>query len=522
MNGTLTLVPGTPFGAYRLMRRVGKGGMGEVWVVQREGNTSVRYAMKLILAQHGRDTDVFQMMLDEIRILQLIKHRNVCAFVDAGLLGGVPFFVMEWVEGESLLVWLQQMEAQKRNLPVPIAARILHDAAMGLHAAHELRDQNGALLNVVHRDITPHNILVEQNGRVCVIDFGIAKSEDRNAENTVVGIVRGKTRYVAPEQELGRSDRRADVWGLGATLYCALSGEPPYAGRDDVQILSARLRGESYARNTEKLPPTYLSVLKQCWAESPDDRFPTAEAFAKTLKAAGPMATEEQVAAFARSLVGTNVNKVSRDLAGAQLLMGAVVSNASAPVERLSFGKRIPNISAMEDADIGDGDEATRMMDSSSKRLPSLVAEEDLGSEGKTEVSASLFESNGSEDAVSPSSKSGRPKLALSPAPTRPGAPPPAWNPVTAPPPRIQEQDPKMALGLAATVPAMQPLAQSGKTKQLQPPTSPSAFRPQGGAAEKPSRTWLYVILALVLFAGIGFGIALLILRMRGMGVGLE
>ena len=131
MSASLSLVPGTAFGAYRLMRRVGKGGMGEVWVVQRE-DSATRYAMKLILAQHVRDNDVFHMMLDEIKILQLIKHRNVCGFVDAGLLRGVPFFVMEWVEGESLLVWLQQMETQKRKLPVPIAARILHDTGRDL------------------------------------------------------------------------------------------------------------------------------------------------------------------------------------------------------------------------------------------------------------------------------------------------------------------------------------------------------------------------------------------------------
>lgn len=525
MSASLSLVPGTALGAYRLMRRVGKGGMGEVWVVQRE-NDPTRYAMKLILAQHGRDNDVFRMMLDEIKILQLIKHRNVCRFVDAGLLRGVPFFVMEWVEGESLLVWLQQMEEQKRKLPVPIAARILHDAAMGLHTAHELRNARGELLNVVHRDITPHNILIGQSGRVCVIDFGIAKSEDRAAENTVIGIVRGKTRYVAPEQELGRADRRADVWGLGATLYCALSGEPPYAGKDEIAILGARLRGESYARNTESLPPTYLSVLKLCWAENPDNRFPTAEAFAKTLKAAGPMATEQEVAKFAQSLVQQNVNKVSKDLAGAQLLLGAVVTTHDAPVERLSFGSDLPKLNDGRDPASEESDAATRMRDTGG--LPSLVPDDDPASDGRTEVSSQTFDQP-------PSSSKGRGKLALAPAPASarnanpyapvpkqppPVAPPPVWSPVTAPPPPPSDYDPSLPLALAQTQPAMAPLDLGGRTKVL-PPTSPSAFRPPR-KKKKRVGTWVYVVGALVVFAALGFGVAMLILRMRGIGVGLE
>lgn len=533
MSATLSLVPGTAFGAYRLMRRVGKGGMGEVWVVQR-GDSPTRYAMKLILAQHVRDNDVFHMMLDEIKILQSIRHRNVCGFVDAGLLRGVPFFVMEWVEGESLLVWLQQMETQKRKLPVPIAARILHDAAMGLHAAHELRNSHGDLLNVVHRDITPHNILVEQNGRVCVIDFGIAKSEERSAENTVIGIVRGKTRYVAPEQELGRSDRRADVWGLGATLYCALSGEPPYAGKDDVQILSARLRGESYARNTELLPQTYLSVLKLCWAENPDDRFPTAEAFAKTLKAAGPMASEQDVANFARSLVGVNVNKVSKDLAGARLLMGAVVSNESAPVERLSFGSGAPRVKGGSTRDLDDYDELPTVGKGRGK-LPSLITEEELDSEGKTEVAPSAYEEK--TDPSEPPSTSKRGKLALAPATdsTRPTdakppiQPPQVWKPTTDAPPPLEaaQASSKAAFGLAATVPSMPPLDLGRPQRPVQPVTSPSEFRPQkkGGAKATKSGSkgvWLYIVGALFLFALLGFAIAMLILRMRGVSVSLE
>src|SRR5262249_54070569 len=160
------------------------------------------------------------MFLDEARIASGIQHPNVAQILDLGEQDATLYIVMEWVDGESLSK-IRKI-AQKKGVPLPLglALRILSDACAGLHAAHELADRQGKSLGVVHRDVSPHNILVGSAGSVKVIDFGVAKARDRGAGETRSGIVKGKLRYMAPEQAQGRAlDRRADLWALGVCLY---------------------------------------------------------------------------------------------------------------------------------------------------------------------------------------------------------------------------------------------------------------------------------------------------------------
>src|SRR5690606_5718613 len=170
-----------------------------------------------ILPQYSQDPLFRNMFLDEASIASRIEHPNVARIEYVGEHLGNYFMVLEWVDGDSVSKILRASEQRGERVPFGIAARILADAAAGLHAAHELKDKTGASLGVVHRDVSPQNILVSNAGTTKIIDFGVAKAKDRVSQDTSAGQLKGKIRYMAPEQALGRAlDHRADVWALGA------------------------------------------------------------------------------------------------------------------------------------------------------------------------------------------------------------------------------------------------------------------------------------------------------------------
>jgi serine/threonine-protein kinase len=155
--------------------------------------------------------------------------------------------------------------------------RIVADAAAGLHAAHELRDRDGTHLGVVHRDVSPQNILVANNGTTMIIDFGVAKARDRVSQETSAGQLKGKIRYMAPEQALGRNiDHRADVWALGAMLYEMFTGNPPYDGPNEVATLHKLTSGQRPAPMPQTIPEVVRAVIEKALAYEPEDRFASA------------------------------------------------------------------------------------------------------------------------------------------------------------------------------------------------------------------------------------------------------
>jgi serine/threonine-protein kinase len=280
--------------------------MGSVWLARFRGKHGFErlVALKTVLPQHQLEDRFRKMFLDEAQFASRITHPNVAQTLDLGEQQGVLYFVMEWVDGDSLRKLRSAVKKKGDDFPLPIALRIVSDACAGLHAAHELRDTNGEMLNVVHRDISPHNILVSVTGVTKIIDFGIAKAKERVAEETNTDELKGKVDYMAPEQAVGKSiDRRADVWSLGAVLYYLCSGNPPYDADTKVASLMARIEGKPPTPLSPNVPPAVKAIITKAMHREPEKRFATCAEMQRAVDEAmtqlGTAATTD-VAAFVR------------------------------------------------------------------------------------------------------------------------------------------------------------------------------------------------------------------------------
>jgi serine/threonine-protein kinase len=222
-------IAGKRIGRYRLLFPIASGGMAQVWAGKAEGGGLARtVAIKLVRPEYAADDEYSRMFIDEAMIASSIHHPNVCEIHELGRDGDLLFMVLEWIAGDSLS-GLVQKGNELRPLPDEVAARICADACAGLHAAHEALGQDGQPLGIVHRDVSPPNILVSMHGHVKVSDFGIAKARDQLHARTRTGEIKGKFAYIPPEQILGKGvDRRADVYAMGCVLYVASLGLRPF------------------------------------------------------------------------------------------------------------------------------------------------------------------------------------------------------------------------------------------------------------------------------------------------------
>ena len=216
---------------YEIVRHVARGGMGSVWLARFSGKHgfSKQVAIKTIAPEFASNEQFHAMFLEEARISAKLAHANVAQVLDVGEHGGGVYIVLEWVDGKSLEEICRTCEATGERIPLGLLLRTMADACAGLHAAHELEDDAGSPLDVVHRDVTPGNLIVGDKGFAKVIDFGIAKSRDRVHGETRSGFVKGTPQYMSPEHACREPvDRRADVWSLGAVMFRAIAGRPPF------------------------------------------------------------------------------------------------------------------------------------------------------------------------------------------------------------------------------------------------------------------------------------------------------
>jgi serine/threonine-protein kinase len=286
----LTLEPGCRLDRYELLAPYARGGMACVWLGRVRGKHGFEriVAVKTILPEHATDPEFRAMMVDEARIAAAIEHPNVAHIIDVGEDRGVFYLVLEWVDGDSLYTLHRLNDKQKKLLPVPIVLRTMADACRGLHAAHDLNDSHGKPLGVVHRDVSPHNVLVSATtGAVKLIDFGVAKAQGRLGGDTTAGIIKGKVRFMSPEQALGREvDRRADVWSVGASLQYLLTGTYPYAKGNDLEVLMALTQGAPPAPLPSTVHPKIAEVVTRALTPDPAGRYPTALALSRAIEAA--------------------------------------------------------------------------------------------------------------------------------------------------------------------------------------------------------------------------------------------
>jgi serine/threonine-protein kinase len=234
--------PPQRIGRYRLVRRIGRGGSGDVYLARLEAPAGVhRLAAVKVLFHTGNDPRHHEALLAEARLGALLCHPNVAQVLDAGVDSGLSWFAMEFVAGLS---FYELLEVGARPIPPWIAARIVADACAAVHALHEATDEQGQPLNVVHRDVTPHNLLVSWDGNVKLVDLGVAHSALR-ASVTRTGVVKGKLGYMSPEQASGAPvDRRCDVFALGVQLWEALAGRRLFKQQNDSETLASIVRGD--------------------------------------------------------------------------------------------------------------------------------------------------------------------------------------------------------------------------------------------------------------------------------------
>jgi serine/threonine-protein kinase len=302
---TTALAPGDRLDRYELLCVLAQGGMGTVWLARITGKHGFErlVALKTILATYENDRQFCDMFLDEARIAAQVDHENVVRTLEIGEDRGVLYHAMELVDGESLRKLYRDIRTVGAPFPLTVALRIAADTCAGLHAVHELRGPDGRSLDVVHRDVSPQNILITVRGTVKLIDFGVAKARERRTEETTAGTLKGKIEYMAPEQARGDPiDRRADVYAVGAVLYELLSGEPVRNTEDGRQLLALHelMTGAPYVPLHRSVPLPVRQLVDRALARNPEDRFHSAEEMRHALEQAmvtiGHVATSDDVA----------------------------------------------------------------------------------------------------------------------------------------------------------------------------------------------------------------------------------
>jgi len=261
--------------------------MGTVYLARCDGPGGFRkwLAIKTCHATATKENDVLPMFLDEARVAAQISHPNVVNVFDAGLENGIHFMAMEYLHGEPLRELVRHVETCGIPVPIHVACRMIADAAEGLHAAHEARNDQGQPLNIVHRDVSPHNLFVTYDGTTKLVDFGVAKFRAKSTE-TRVGTIKGKVSYMAPEQVRGQPiDRRADVFALGIILWELTTGRRLFRGDDTLDTI-ARVLDHEIPRPTmlvKGYPADLEAVVMGALEKDREARFETAHDFARAL-----------------------------------------------------------------------------------------------------------------------------------------------------------------------------------------------------------------------------------------------
>jgi serine/threonine protein kinase len=283
-----SVVAGSMLGPYRLGERLGLGGMAEVYVAHRAGprGFAKRFAVKRILPELALDARFVAMFCDEARICAALCHPNIVQVVDFGEAHGELFMAMEFVDGVSLARLLRTVSARRERFPRGIALHIAHEVLRGLAFAHEAEDEQGRPLGIVHRDVSPGNVLIGRAGEIKLGDFGIVRSEfvDRR---TYPGELKGKVGYMSPEQVMGTDvDRRSDLFTVGIILAEMLLARPLFSGQNEFEILTNIYEANLSVleRHADELPGSLFGLLHQALSRDPALRFQNATEFGSTLR----------------------------------------------------------------------------------------------------------------------------------------------------------------------------------------------------------------------------------------------
>ncbi len=267
-------------GRYHLLDRIAFGGMAEIYRAKTfDGNGQAHLvAVKRVLAHLAEDDDFIQMLVDEAKIASVLRHASIARVYEFARAHGEYFIAMEHVDGKDMRTVLERCRQKKKPMPPEHAAHIAAEVGGALHAAHSAVDSRGKPLRIIHRDVSPSNIICSYAGEVKLCDFGIAKAT-LSRVTTKTGVIKGKVKYMSPEQALGRKlDHRSDVFSLGSCLYEMLTRVPPFTATNEMDLL-IKVRDAKYrpvSELTPGIPHELEAITDRCLTRSRANRYQTA------------------------------------------------------------------------------------------------------------------------------------------------------------------------------------------------------------------------------------------------------
>jgi serine/threonine protein kinase len=350
-------------GRYRLLRRLAIGGMAEIFLAHARSVQGFEklVVLKRILPQYAENAEFVRMFFDEARLAATLDHANIVQVHDMGEHEGTYFFTMEYVHGQSLLHVMREVTRQQRWFPIEHALDIVIGSCAGIHYAHERAGLDGRPLGIVHRDVSPPNVMISYDGAVKVLDFGIAQAGIASI-TTGVGTLKGKVPYMSPEQCMGAPlDRRSDIFSIGILLYELSVGRRLFHGDHEAAILQRVIQAEVPRPSAviEGYPPELERVAMRALHRDPAQRYPTAralqidlEAFAREYRIpvsnAGLAAFMEQVFPEATRRWPTDAEIAAQATMSTEVSPRPPRAAAAAPIEPMDPPSRRPTLSDLE------------------------------------------------------------------------------------------------------------------------------------------------------------------------------
>ncbi|MBX3214062.1 MAG: serine/threonine protein kinase [Labilithrix sp.] len=272
---------------YRVVEKLESGGMAEVFRAESEGLQGFRkqVAIKRVLPHLSEKKRFIAMFLDEARVTAQLTHSNCVQVFDIGVGDNAYFIVMEYVDGANLKSIAESLKKQGKDFPVAAAAFIAHEICKGLSYAHELTDQHGMPLNIVHRDMSPPNVLVTKYGEVKIVDFGLAKASSQ-LEKSEPGIIKGKFSYLSPEAAVGQDvDAKTDIFAVGIILWELLAGQRLFLGETDFQTVKKVQQAQvpPISQVNRRVPPELERIVNKALAKEMIHRYGTARELGQDL-----------------------------------------------------------------------------------------------------------------------------------------------------------------------------------------------------------------------------------------------
>jgi serine/threonine protein kinase len=309
-------------GRYHLFERIAFGGMAEIYRAKTfDANGTPHWvAVKRVLGHLAEDEDFIQMLVDEAKIASQVRHPNIARVYEFTQAHGEYFIAMEHVDGKDMRTMLERCRQRKEAMPPHHAAYIAAEVATALQAAHNALDHDGRPLGIVHRDVSPSNVLCAYSGEVKLCDFGIAKANLSRVQ-TKTGVIKGKVKYMSPEQALGhRVDHRSDIFSLGVCLYEMLTRLPPFSAVNEMDLI-IRVRDAKYRPVREVVPevPQELeAICDKCLAKKVGQRYQNAGEIAADLRTyldrARPGYSRTQLGRYVRKLFAEDIDRELRQL----------------------------------------------------------------------------------------------------------------------------------------------------------------------------------------------------------------